>query len=78
MSFSTAKTNKPEYNYNFFTLHCATCNKVLGNIGFYIDRPIDITAGELFDDLMIENGIHYEIRCDECMPPAEVESADQK
>jgi hypothetical protein len=67
---SSISKNKPEYNYSFSALHCATCNKVLGNIGFYIDRRIDITAGELFDDLMIENGIHYEIRCDECMPPA--------
>lgn len=71
MSFSTIKTNKPEYNYKFCTLHCATCNKVVGNIGFYFDRRIDITAREVFNDLMIDNGIHYEIRCDKCMSPAE-------
>jgi hypothetical protein len=69
---SSISKNKPEYNYSFSALHCATCNNALGNIGFYIDRPIDITADELFEDLMIENGIHYEIRCDKCMPPAEL------
>jgi hypothetical protein len=60
--------NKLDYNYEFQPMCCAVCGKSLGNLGFYKDRPIDIGVHEAFEDLMIQEGIHYEMRCDECMP----------
>jgi hypothetical protein len=61
-----------DYDYRFHSLSCTVCGKKLGYRGLYIEQPIDFavkrTPLEYYDHLMIDETIHYEIRCEKCMP----------